>query len=869
MKLSVAYHILPLLLLLPFPSLLGQPETIEEDEGITGFGLALRKLGTVGSVLYVTAHPDDENNALLAKLSRGQGLRTGLLTLTRGDGGQNEIGPELFEALGVLRTQELITVHRYDRARQFFTRAFEFGYSFSVEETLDKWGEEEILRDIVRVIRSFRPQVLISLNPEGTGGGQHHQASAQLAAKAFRLAADPSRYPKQLKAGLRPWQSLRLFQTSLPVRRPLKTPADMATAQVDLGSYDPLLGESYAQFGARARASHRCQGMNVLPDPLAYAAVLRLADQAPESEVSGKRLFEDMDLSIRSISSHDSTLGNGLNRLERLVRQSQEAYQRSDWSAARRSLSQGLDLVRKLGDATESPEARFLLRKEESDFVLALEKGYFLYFDAILAGKRDGILVPGEEFEVESRLRRPDESSLKIESLSLVQDSRIVGIASEFEEPSGQSRSVRFKTEVPEKSEPTQPYWYRGDPAVDRFSVRSGFHGIEAVSPPFLRARLELRSHGVPWSLERPVQYRWFDATVGRARRSEIQVAPRLSVSLHSPTRVLALEGNRRKDFRVIVRNNRPDSVQARVYLELPSGWKSEPPFHEMDFGRENESIPAVFTVRAPEALGSGEYLVRARVESEGQEYDQGFQIIDYHHIQTRHLYQTSESVVRAFPLKIPQLRVGYVTGVGDEVGRVTEELGLEVTYFDREFLEGGDLSAFDVIVTGVRAYLNRDDLKTFNHRLLRYVHEGGHLLVQYNKYEFNQAQFAPYPSRIHRPHDRVTAEGSPVRVLVPEHAVFHSPNKLTEEDWDGWVQERGLYFWGEWDPNYQPLLELQDPWPYNNEAKTGSLLIARHGKGTYVYTGLSLFRQLPAGIPGALRLWVNLLSLGRAQSDQ
>ena len=851
-----------LLALVLFPV---RAETVQEDQGVTGFGLALRKLGTVGSVLYVTAHPDDENNALLVKLSRGQGFRTGLLTLTRGDGGQNEIGPELFEALGVLRTQELMTIHRYDGAEQFFTRAFEFGYSFSVEETLEKWGEEEILRDMVHVIRSFRPQVMISLSPEGTGGGQHHQTSARLAAKAFRLAADPNRFPDQLGDELRPWQALRLFQTSLPGQKKSKDPSEIVTVAVDLGTYDRLLGESFAEFGARARGNHRCQGMNVLPDPSPSMALLRLADQVLDLKPTGASLFEDLDLSLRSISVHDSKLKDGLGQLEKLVSKSQEAYRHSNYSAATETLSQGLELVRKLKGSTKHPEARFLLESKQSDFVLALEKGHFLYFDSILVDKRDGTLVPGEEFEVATRFRAPEGSSLSMDRVYLLQDSQVFGDSTRLEDSRESSGSIRSKMTVPPDSEPTQPYWYRSDPAINRFSTQEGFQGTEAVSPPFLKARLEFRSGGVPVVVERPVRYRWFDAELGRARESEIQIVPELSVVLKPTVRIVAPGKTREKEFQVTVRNNRPGKIQARVFLEISPDWAPDPLVHQLQFNQENESIAVIFRVRVPEGVEPGEYPVQARAESGGETYSLGYQVIDYHHIQTRHLYRPAKAVIKAFPLNLPRIKVGYIMGVGDEVGKATEELGLEVTYLDRESLAVGDLGAFDVIVTGVRAYLNREDLRAFNHRLLQYVSDGGHLVVQYNKYEFNQAQYGPYPSKIDRPHDRVTDEDSPIRILEPDHPIFVSPNKLTDEDWQGWVQERGLYFWGEWDPQYQPLLELQDPWRYNREAKRGSLLIAQYGTGTYVYTGLSLFRQLPAGVPGAFRLWVNLLSLGQA----
>ena len=849
------------LVLLPAASLLlaATPPELEEDQGLTGFGLALRRLPTTGSLLYITAHPDDEHNAVMAKLSRGLGIRTALLSLTRGDGGQNEIGPELFEALGVLRTQELMRVHRFDGARLYFTRAYEFGYSFSVEETLERWGEE-VLRDVVRVIREFRPDVIVTLNPLGAGGGQHHQASARLAAQAFDLASDPSRFPEQLEEGLRTWQPSRLFQApgvgwawgdgrSAPGR----------TAAIEVGGFDPLLGESYAEFGARARSSHRCQGMNILPEPGSRTAYYRLIE-GDEELGDGTGFFGGLDISLTRVARQDPGLAGGLERLQRQIRQIRDDYAESRIEQSAAGVMQGLALVRKLAARTGNAEARFLLRAKEEDFLAAARKGNFIYLDALVRESRDGRVNPREEVSVQVRFLSRSRNPARLRSVKLS------GAGDWNVRSLGRSgHTSEFRVTVPAGAGYTQPYWFRHDSKIDLFSVRDGFSGVEAVSPPALKARVSYVSDGVEADMEVPVQYRWFDPVVGGERRRELQVVPEVTLALEPEVRIFVPGAAQGKTFHVRVENERPARLDAVVELRAPKGWRVDPRSRDLSFRREGETDTVTFEVEPPPHLRPGSYRLEARARVGDRIYSQGYQSIDYHHIETRHLYRQARSLVQAFDVKVAPVRVGYVMGVGDQVPAAIEDLGLELKFLDASDLAEGDLSGFDVIVTGVRAYLNRADLRSNNHRLLEYVRRGGHLVVQYNKYEFNREQYGPYPARIHRPHDRVTDETSLVRVLEPDHPALNWPNTITDADWEGWVQERGLYFLGEWHPAYRPLLELQDPFPYNPGAKQGGLVVAGYGKGTYVYTGLGFFRQLPAGVPGAFRLWANLLSLGKA----
>lgn len=829
---------------------------IAQDSGIAGFGLSLRKLSTTGSVLCITAHPDDENNALMALLSRGKGYRVGLLTVTRGDGGQNEIGPELFEALGELRSGELASVHRFDHVQQFFTRAYEFGYSFSVEETFEKWGREEILSDIVRVIRTFRPTVILTLSPTGAGGGQHHQASAQLAAEAFQKAGDPTCFPDQIEEGLRPWRPLRLFQSHGPGMEGREPGGDV---QIDLGGFDPLLGETYAEFGAQARSLHRTQGMNVLPQPGPMSTSYYLASSLVDSSHLQGSFFDGINATLDAVAQTDSGLDSSVTLLEGYVNWATESFSRADYDSALRAVMTGLESVRKMEQATHNPEALFLLGEEEQDFLEAAEKGAFIDADALVTGKSDGTVSPGGT--VHARVRCFPRTTMPVQLLGV----RLSTSDGWTVQPEGSGNHAwEFRIDVPEDAHLSGPYYSLSNPGVDRYSVEPGFTGTEAWRPPFVKALIHYRIYGVEGVCVRVLRYRWFDPEFGLERRMELKVVPRFSVQISPSLAIVPLNQPKSHVFEVTVRKESPGAATADLRLRGGSGWTVSPVVTSLQFGEEKEVQVRRFTVSPPARVKSGKVELDAVLRSDGKEYHQGVQWISYSHVQPRILLNPSATKLDAFDVRLPAgLKVGYIMGVGDEVGEATEQLGANVTYLTREDLEFGDLGQYDVIVTGVRAYLNRDDLIANNHRLLDYVKQGGHMVAQYNKYEFLARQFSPYPLTIHRPHDRVTVEESPVKILEPNHPIFHRPNRIVESDWGGWVQERGLYFLGEWDSHYTPLLELRDPWPYNDEAKRGALVVADYGKGTYIYTGLAFFRQLPAGVPGAYRLWANLIAYG------
>ncbi len=836
---------------------LAQLQPIPEDEGANGFGLALRKLPRVGSFMYICAHPDDENNALYAKLGRGEGFRTGLLTLTRGDGGQNEIGPELFQALGVLRTEELASMHRYDLAEQFFSRAFEFGYSFSVEETFQKWGREEIIKDIVRVLRTFRPTVVLTMNPAGTGGGQHHQASAQLAAEAFRLAGDPSQFPDQIAEGLRPWRPLRLFQSKNPGIGGTVT----GDVVIDLSGYDPLLGESYVEFGTRARALHRCQGMGSLPRPSDVKVGYFLTSSTVDSSRMSTSFFDQIDTSLQVISSLDPSLESSVNLLGGYIDWAMEAHQRANYSSAVKAVMTGLDLVRTMRFQTVNAEARFLLEEKEKDFLDAARKGNFIYLDALMMETTDSLITPGETFKVAVQFRSRGEGN------------EIEAVAARLATPPGWTATLIqekgdlfvFQVKVPEDASPTKPFWYRKDLSVDRYETEDEYTGIETYVPAPVIAKVTYLSNGISASVSKPVHYRWFDLDTGGEMRSEIAVVPKVSISFDNSRCVVTLGNQRPCKMKVTLTSFSKDELDAVLNLSAPAGWKLNSSKTAFKLEGENDSKVVNVILTPPSGLKKGEFYLKATATVGTEKFNQEVREIAYHHIRSRQFYSPSEVVISVIDVKMPaSLKVGYIMGNGDMVGVATEQLGADVTYLTEDDLMSGDLSQYDAIITGVRAYLSRDDLIQNNSRLLEYVRNGGHMVVQYNKYELMREQFTPYPATISRPHDRITVEEAPVRILEPRQQAFRTPNRITDADWRHWVQERGLYFFGEWDSHFTPLLEIQDPWPYNNEPKKGSLMFTDYGRGTYFYTGLAFFRQLPEGVEGAYRLWANLISYGK-----
>ncbi len=859
---------------------------LDFDRGAAGLGLALRRVGTSGRVLYVTAHPDDENNAMLVRLSRGLGLRTALLTVTRGEGGQNAIGPELFEALGVLRSAELMSMHRYDAVEQYFGNAYEFGYSFSVEETLAKWGHDETLGDVVRVVRAFRPDVILTLPPENAGGGRHHETVGRLTREAFRVAADAARYPEQLREGLRPWQARKLYAGGVGG---FGTPLPGPLVHVAVGTFDPLLGMSWQQIGSRARAMHRCQGApQLVADPGPADSVYSLLDAEPKPGAPESDVLDWIDTSLTGLGRFapaPSAIVPALGVLQSKALAARAAFDPSSPGAAVAPLVEALASARALRGVigTElADDARFEFLERLADEEADLEHALLLASGVVIEARaEDGLVTPGERFGVSLAIWNEGRAAIALEDVALElppewSAERREGEAGEIA-PSG-VRRVRFVVTVPDRARVTQPYW-RKVPGRDRNELLVPADDTLPWSPTSVVARMRCRIGGPEVTRREPVLFRYPAPAAGGEKRHVLQIVPELAPAV-SPEIVPVPTGGRSRPFevRAYVKSEIQGPADAVVRLELPAGWSFQPASVPLHYAYEGEEIAARFTVTPPAAIVAGKLPLHVVAVREGREYRQSVQVVEYPHVARHQLVHPADTRLLALDVRTaPAASVGYVMGSGDGIADAIRGLGVPLTLLSADDLAFGDLARYTTIVTGIRAYETRPDLRAYQGRVMRWVEAGGHLVVQYNRAAFNAAApstapapglvntpspFAPYPAWVTS--DRITDETAPVRALAPGHPLLTTPNHIGPRDWDGWVQERGIQLLATRDPRYTDLLASSDPFPENPGEKLGLLVDAKVGAGTWTYLGLVLFREVPAGVPGAWRLLANLVSRPR-----
>src|SRR5688572_9993364 len=861
-----------------------QLQPIAALKGEPALELALRKLDTVGNFMMTTAHPDDENNAMLAYFAHGKGFRTSLVTATHGEGGQNEIGPELFVPLAVLRTEELLAAHRFDGAEQYFTRAIDFGYSFSIEETLEKWGHQEILGDYVRMIRTIRPDVIVGFVFDGDGGGQHHQASTRLTLEAFRAAADPARFPEQIKEGLRPWQAAKFYYTAgFGPPRPTSSPAAASSRQaVEAAAplnftggdvFDPVLGRTYNEIGGEARSMHKCQGMSqLLPLPVNTGGgpmgpggvrAYRLRDTVLEGGVarSEREIFDGVDTSLRGLlrfapANAPADLGTRLDAIAAWVAEARTALAATGTAAAVTPLARGLTAVRELrgalGGLTEDAryELDFRLAQKEKQFEQALVLAADIRLDAIA---RDGLVVSGQPLQVDLPAANRGRTAV---SISASVNGFMGGAGCTREYGPNTSNNCSPQSRVPLDAKLTAANFKNG-PVGARYVFDADVPFGLPFRPTPYTATFKLTIANTPVEMTVPIQFRSEGDIFSGEKRSEIHVVPAFAVTVSPEIIVVSTNPSTRdsassgpaaarsgqaadgaRDVRVTVTNHASGPAAADVALQLPQGWRATPATQPVKFSREDESITVRFTLQPPAAgvlaaaamkPGGNQFVVKASVTAAGQTFAQGYQVVEYPHTTRRHVLVEPTVAVKALNVRVrPNLSVGYVMGVGDEVPAALEQLGVKLSMITADELAWGDLSKYNVIMTGVRAYERRADLRAYNQRLLDYARAGGTVIVQYNKFEFNDAQYGPYPARVGR--DRVTDENAELKLLAPNHPVFNEPNAIRRSDWTGWVQERGLYFLDETgrDPQYTDLVEFTDPFPNNPGPQRGALVEAK-----------------------------------------
>jgi len=800
----------------------------------------LDRLQVVGSVLYIAAHPDDENTAALATLSKGRNLRTAYLAITRGGGGQNLIGPELGDGLAAIRTQELLAARRIDGAEQFFTSAVDFGFSKTAKESLRIWGHDTVLGDVVRTIRSFRPDVILTrFPPDERAGHGHHTASAMLAIEAFKAAADPSRYPEQLREGLHPWQATRLLWNHFRFSDDAPKPA-AGSLTLNVGTYDPLLGRSYGELAAESRSQHRSQGFGVLAQRGAREESFELLAGTPAKA----DLFDGIDLTWSRFT--------GTQELSSLMGQARSAYRPERPAAALPLLLRARKALQALPAGLQ---AEPLVRAKASELDEALRVAAGLWVEAI-ADRQSA--APGDRLTVNAAVLTRGGSSLALETLSLeavTPDGHRLIEARPLAKPlpDNAPRKEAFTFQLPVETPLSQPHWL-GGPGTKAWA------GLPESPAPFrLRARLTVG--GEPFEVMVPVQFRFRDPVLGE-RYQPLAVVPAALVSFSESVQVFDQPQVKEVHLKV---SAGAASATGRLRLQVPAGWKAEPAEQPFSLGRAGEEKDLVFRLTPPNATASGE--LRAEVDTGvGFAPARGLRKLDHPHIPLQTLLPEAKVRLERFDLKHNGHRIGYVMGAGDDVPQALRRIGYDVELLSDEALAREDLARFDAIVLGIRAYNTRPALLTLKDRLHAYVAAGGTEVVLYTVNTgfpgINAAMvtdlIGPFPFKVGR--KRVTEETAPVRFLQPEHPLFHWPNELSAKDFEGWVQERSLYHGEGWDARYTPLLGMAD----TGEAEDGgALLVAKHGKGTYAYTGLAFFRQLPDGVPGATRLFANLLALG------
>ncbi len=789
--------------------------------------LAIKKLNVLGSVLYIAAHPDDENTAALAYFESGRLLKAGYCAMNRGSGGQNLIGDEQADELGVIRTQELLAARRIDGAEQFFTRAVDFGYSKNPEETFDIWGKQKILSDVVWIIRKFRPDVIVTRFPgTGQGGHGHHTASALLAEEAFKMAGDPDSFPDQLKY-VKTWQPKRLYWNAWPslVER---NGADLSKLiKIDLGAYNPLLGKSYTEIAAESRSMHKSQGFGVSArrgEQINYFKYL-------EGDTAETDLFDGVDLTWKRVK--------GSSKVSALLKEVEKEYDPEDPAASLPKLIEAYSELNKLDDDYWVP-----LKKKELLDVIKASAGLWLEADA------DGYsYTPGDSVKIAASVVNRSGYPLQLKNISVTYQptkdnvNRILN----------RNEIVKYDevAVLPASVPITQPYWLVKPHGKGAYTVDDQQMIGKASNDPPLTGEFTLTTGTTDLTMDVPVLYQWTDPVHGEEYRP-IEVTPPVSVNLSDD--IYLFTDNTAKPVTVKLKSN-TEHANGLLSLQIPDGWKAEPGEYQYSLPEKGAEKNFTFNVTPPE--GASESTLQAVAEEDGKEIMRGIVTIDYPHIPIQTLFPPAQAKLLRLDIKKTINNIGYIMGSGDMIPEYLRQLGYNVELLTDAELDTAALSKYDAIVSGIRAYNTRARLAQDQPRLMNYVKNGGTIVVQYNT-SFNLVtdNIGPYPFSLS--HDRITVEEAPITFVNPSFPVLNYPNKITQYDFSGWVQERGLYFADKWDPQYHVVLSGNDP---GEKPLDGGMLYAEYGKGIFIYTGYSWFRQIPAGVPGAFRFFVNMIS--------
>lgn len=794
--------------------------------------LKLKKLNFLGSVLYVAAHPDDENTRAIAYLANDRLASTAYLSMTRGDGGQNLIGPEIRDLLGLIRTQELLSARRIDGGQQFFTRANDFGFSKNAKETFEIWNKQEILSDVVKVIRQFQPDVILTrFPPDERAGHGHHTASAVLAQEAFDITNDPTVFPDQVKE-FGTWQVKRLYTNTGRWWNTTINENTPGVLTMNVGTYNTLLGKSYSEIAAESRTQHKSQG---------FGSPGRRGDAQEffefiKGEKSTKDVFENINTTWSRVT--------GSEKVQPLVDKLIKEYKEEEPSAS-------LPLLLQIRKEIIALSPSVWREKKLAEANQLVQDCAGLYVEVVA----DNFWVaPGQpliaNFEIINR-SNAEVTMTSIQSQNVSMDSATSTVFKN-------NALVTFKSrrKLAEGLSYSGPYWLKYPHTLGLFTINDKKLIGKPESEPSVIFNFGFIINGEKIQIQSPLVYKWTDPVKGELQRP-FEIVPPVFINLNKP--VYLFKDREPQEVTVLVKSS-ADAIAGNLRLELPKGWKSDPSSVAFELKKRGEELTTSFKVIPGKEETKA--TLKAIAEIAGKEYDYSLQTIQYDHIPVQTLMPKAEEEVMRIDLKKEGAVIGYIRGAGDDVPAALRNMGYEVWEMKNEEVTATNLKKVDAVVLGIRTLNTNERIKFFMPELLNYVKEGGTMVVQYNTngdFEIEKDKFAPYPITLSR--DRVTEENSEVRILKPDHPALNYPNKITTKDFEGWVQERGLYFPTNWHENYDALLSCNDT---GEPAKNGSLLVASCGLGHYVYTGLSFFRELPEGVPGAYKLFANLVSLGK-----
>ena len=862
------------------------------NRGSAALWQSLKKLHTRASLIMVTAHPDDEDGGMLAYESRGMGARVALLTLNRGEGGANVMSPDYFDALGLVRTMELLSAGRYYGVNQYWTRVIDYGFSKTKAESISKWTHDRVLYDVVRVVRLLRPLVITSVFVGGPSDGHgNHQTAGAMAQEVFKAAGDPNVFPDQIQAGLRPWTPLKDYART-PFMRRRGGATETVNVEIPEGTYDPVLGMSYVQISREGLGYQKSQnGGSSIPKAGQLLSAYHRYGSVVQAAEKEKTFFDGIDTSLAGIatlarSGDTGFLQAGLGRMNAAVEEAIAKFSAQQPEKSAPALAAGLretiTLLDQLAKSDLSEEAKYDIQHEleikRVQFNDALAEALGLSIAATVAPATEPnplmvmfmgdpetfrTAIPGQTFGVKVHVVNQSPTPVKLKAAhveSYFQKEPWTVAAASPEQSSemadDQPVEAKFTITVPEHATYTRPYFTRPDIEQSYYDITDERFLNRPLAPYPLAAWANFDYDGVAIRIGQYVQ------TVRRITGEgsvlePLVVAPAVSVAI-SPRRGIVPLTEKSFPVTAVVHSNVKGPAKGTVRLELPEGWHSQPTTADFATSDDGQDQSMTFQL-TPAALSEKQYKITAEAEYGGNRYTEGYETAGYPGLRPYFLYRPATYQCSGVDVKVaPNLKVGYIMGSGDDVPSSLEHLGIHVSFLGPTDVATGDLSKYDVILLGVRTYAARDDLRTYNSRLLDYVKNGGVVIVQYNTPEFDR-NYGPYLYTMTSNPEEVTDEASKVNILAPGNPVFNWPNKISEKDFGGWVEERGSKWMKSWDSHYEALLETHDE---GQEPQKGGLLYAKYGKGIYIYNAYAFFRELPEGVPGAYRLFANMISL-------